>query len=434
MSAAPKFRSRSGRVATGFAILFSLLPATGRSTGEADTPEKGTVGSASQPQAVDYVVPDLPASTTSTARIVERWITLKPSLVLIEDYTSFDQDETSRDQVGPQKDQWDVRAARLIFRGNVGTGYKVGFLIAAEYKGFEPDLQETWQTTDVSFSFPLGSPATQLTVGKSKQTFSYEMVGDAANLPQQERVLSPFFVSRDVGVKLSHVFGEAQRMTLSGGVFNDGWVHGDSLSEAGTDVTVRLTGLAVDRPGDRSFLHLGLAGRYVGAQDGTLRFRGRPESNVADNFVDTGTLVADHAVELGAELLWNRGPFSILAEGVLAEASAPESGDPSFSGWYLTGSWVLTGETRPYDRTVGYARRVLPEGRWGAPELVARISHVDLDDGPVHGGSFDKLYLGLDWWATLRWKVGIGWGRTRLDRFDETGTTDSLLTRVQWVF
>ncbi|MEZ5312629.1 MAG: hypothetical protein R2862_02730 [Thermoanaerobaculia bacterium] len=82
----------------------------------------------------------------------------------------------------------------------------------------------------------------------------------------------------------------------------------------------------------------------------------------------------------------------------------------------------------------GYARRVLPEGRWGAPELVARISHVDLDDGPVRGGSFDRIYFGFDWWATQRWKVGIGWGRTRLDRFDVTGTTESLLTRVQWVF
>lgn len=433
MSAASRYRGGPGRIAVAFAIAATVVAGSGRAT-EGAPADDGPGTEEQKPEAVDYVVPDLPASTTTTARIVERWITLKPSLVLIEDYSSFEQDDTSLEQVGRQKDQWDVRSARLMFRGSLGTSYKVGFLIAAEYKGFEPDLQETWQSTDVSFSFPLGSAATQLTVGKSKQTFSYEMVGDAANLPQQERVLSPFFVSRDVGVKLSHVFGEAQRMTLSGGVFNDAWVHGDSLSEAGTDVTFRLTGLAVDRPDETGFLHLGLAGRWVGAQDGTLRFRGRPESNVTDNFVDTGTLEGDHALELGAELLWSRGPFSILAEGVIAEASAPESDDPSFSGWYVTGSWVLTGESRPYDRAVGYARRVLPEGRWGAPELVARISHVDLDDGPVRGGSFDKVYIGFNWWATRRWKFGIGWGRTRLDRFEATGTTESLLTRVQWVF
>jgi hypothetical protein len=36
-----------------------------------------------------------------------------------------------------------------------------------------------------------------------------------------------------------------------------------------------------------------------------------PESNVADNYVDTGELPADHAWRLGAEALWNEGPFSV---------------------------------------------------------------------------------------------------------------------------
>jgi phosphate-selective porin OprO/OprP len=33
---------------------------------------------------------------------------------------------------------------------------------------------------------------------------------------------------------------------------------------------------------------------------------------------------------------------------------------------------VLSGEHRPYDRKVGYARRVMPQGRGGAWELMAR--------------------------------------------------------------
>ena len=70
----------------------------------------------------------------------------------------------------------------------------------------------------------------------------------------------------------------------------------------------------------------------------------------------------------------------------------------------------------------------------GAPELVACFSREDLDDRGVTGGSFDKTYLGLNWWATRRWQAGFGWGRTRLDRFATTGTTDSFLTRLQWVY
>ena len=223
-------------------------------------------------------------------------------------------------------------------------------------------------------------------------------------------------------------------MTASAGVFNDGLFNGDSLSESGTDFTARVTGLPLDLPEANRFLHLGASFRYAGAEKDTLRYRARPESNVSDYYVDSGNLTGDHAWHLGLEMLWNEGPISLLAEYNQAWVDAAASGDPEFSGYYITGSWVLTGETRPYDRTVGYARRVMPTGRWGAPELVARFSHEDLDDDVVRGGSFDKTYIGMNWWATRRWKFGIGWGRTRLDRFGTTGVTNSVLTRLQWIY
>ena len=124
----------------------------------------------------------------------------------------------------------------------------------------------------------------------------------------------------------------------------------------------------------------------------------------------------------------------MLAEYTGARLDAPSQGDPYFYGYYVGASYVFTGENRLYDRTVGYARRVMPRGRWGAPEVVARFSHEDLDDGVVSGGTFDKTYLGLNWWATRRWKFGVGWGHTWLDRFATTGRTDALHTRMQWVY
>jgi phosphate-selective porin OprO/OprP len=50
------------------------------------------------------------------------------------------------------------------------------------------------------------------------------------------------------------------------------------------------------------------------------------------------------------EALWNLGP-SLLVEYNQAWTDAPESGNPQFTGYYLTASWVLTGETRMYDRS-----------------------------------------------------------------------------------
>lgn len=381
-----------------------------------------------------FFIPDVPHSFVERFQMREHWLTLKVGLVTLADYTAFNQDNASLGQVGQQKDQWEARAARLMFRGTIGTDYKIGYLLAGEYKGFETDPEDLWQLTDVAFTLPIGGPATKLTLGKTKETFAYEMVGDAANLPHQERVLTPFFVSRNVGLKLTQVIGDDQRMTASAGVFNDWFVTGDSYADSGTDVSARFTGLVWDKNDGKSFLHLGMSGRYAGADNNTMRYKGRPESNVSDNYVDTGNLPGDHAWHLGLEGLWNEGPFSVLAEYNRAWVDSSASGDPTFSGYYLTGSWILTGETRPYDRTVGYARRVMPKGRWGAPELVARFSHEDLNDGTVQGGKFDKTYLGLNWWATRRWKLGVGWGHTWLDRFGTTGVTDSFQTRIQWIY
>jgi phosphate-selective porin OprO/OprP len=386
------------------------------------------------PPAQPFLVPDAPADAEHHAAASSRWFKLKIGFVVIADYSSFGQDAESLSQVGRQENQWDARAARLMLSGSLGTSYKVGYLLAGEYKGFDSDPETTWSLTDASLTFPLGSPATKLTFGKTKETFAYEMVGDAANLPPQERVLSPFFVSRNFGVKILRVMGKAHRITAAAGVFNNWWIDGLSLQDSGTDVTGRLTGLLWDRREGTSFFHLGLAGRYAGADDNTLRYKGRPESNVADNYVDTGNLASDHAWHVGLEALWNEGPYSVLAEYNRASVASSAAGHPAFQGYYIAGSWVLTGETRPYDRTVGYARRIMPKGRWGAPELVVRFSHDDLDDGIVQGGTFDKTYLGLNWWATRRWKFGAGWGRTWLDRFGKTGVTDSLQTRIQWVF
>jgi phosphate-selective porin OprO/OprP len=394
--------------------------------------EPGTIPAPDKP----FIVPDVPASVESSTQVRSHWFTLKPGLVLLFDYSAIGQDDRSEADVGPIESQFDVRSARAMLRGTLGSGYKVNYLVAGEYRGFETSPDTDWNMTDVSLTFPLGTEYVKLTAGKTKETFGYEMVGDAANLPQQERVLTPFFVSRSIGVKLLAVLGKDHRMTLGGGVFDDSWTNPDELSQSGTDVTLRFTGLLRDADDGRSFLHFGVAARYAGADDGSLRFRGRPASNVTPNFVDTDPIPGDYSMNVGLEALWNEGPFSLLAEYNQAWLVGTTFDAPAFNGFYVTGSWVISGETRKYDRTVGYARRVMPTKHWGAPEVVARYGRVDLNDAGITGGAFDLVALGVNWWATRRAKLGINWQHIWLDRFatGERGNTDILLMRVQWVY
>jgi hypothetical protein len=56
--------------------------------------------------------------------------------------------------------------------------------------------------------------------------------------------------------------------------------------------------------------------------------------------------------------------------------------------------------------------------------------HCPVESFGTYSGA--KRIVGINCWATRRWKLGFGWGHTWLDRFDKTGLTDSFLTRFQW--
>lgn len=67
----------------------------------------------------------------------------------------------------------------------------------------------------------------------------------------------------------------------------------------------------------------------------------------------------------------------MLTEYAQTHVDASTMGDPAFWGAYATVSYVLTGEHRPYAAKAGYARRVLPQHKWGAVELFVRYSRLD---------------------------------------------------------
>ena len=348
------------------------------------------------------------------------------------DYTDFGQDDESIQQVGVQDDAWQARSIRAMVRGHFDLWRKWNYVISYEYKGFDKDSDANWSSTDISLSTDIAHLG-QLSIGKLKEPFVYEMVGDAANLPHTERWLNPFFVSRNTGIRLSNTM-PGQRGTWTVGVYNN-WLSTDkSFSNAGLDVAGRMTWLPVWREEGKEYLHLGMALRYYSGADGVLRFKGKPASNVADNYVDTGNLDGSHAWNLGLEALYARHNWSLLTEYVHSEASLRARPNATFEGWYLTGSWILSGEARPYDRKVAYARRVQPHGHWGAFELVGRAGRVDLDDAGVDGGNMDGWWAGVNWWATRRWKASVTYGDIGLEQAGVNGNTRTWLYRLQWIY
>jgi phosphate-selective porin len=410
--------------------LFVGTAALGQSP-ESQNPEGATPRPGDAPKAV----PDVPGGFLDSLQLNTKYFTLRPGLAVLGDYTWFTQNAASLAQVGEQENKAEFRSFRVILHGTFRLFIDWQYLVSYEYKGFDHnDDDPDWAPSDVYIQTRIPWLG-QLRLGRQKESFVYEMVGDAANLPQDERLMSPFFVSRNTGISLSNTF-LCEHATWTIGWFNDWWTKGQSFHGSGNDLAARVTFLPFDDDSGKHYLHLAVAGRYYGGDDDTLRFRGKPESNVADYFVDTGNLHADHAWLLGLEALYANGPFSVLAEYDRAWVPSASLGDPSFSGYYVTVSWVFTGEPRPYDKKVAYARRPpVAKHRWGALELVGRYGHLDLDGGAVRGGRLDKWYGGINWFATRRWKFGFGYGNADLDRSNiSDGRTNIFLTRIQWIF
>ncbi len=171
-----------------------------------------------------------------------------------------------------------------------------------------------------------------------------------------------------------------------------------------------------------------------GAQQ--IRFRDRPQIRVdGSRLIDTGAINAKTANMFAVDLGGNLDNFFLGGEYAqfevdrqcsgLPAAACPTSTNvvdhPHFSGWYLEGSWIITGETKAYspsginNEIGGFNAPVasrpfsLSGDSWGAWELVARYSDTNLNWrkaqlatttqlAGINGGDERVLALGLNWY------------------------------------
>ncbi|MBT3294547.1 MAG: porin [Verrucomicrobia bacterium] len=212
----------------------------------------------------------------------------------------------------------------------------------------------------------------------------------------------------------------------------------DEEADDGVGASLRVTAapiLATERA-----LHLGAWSAYRTPRGDETRLRARPESHVSDTrLIDTGVISNVNAqVSYGLELAGVAGPLSLQAEylGMLLDREGFD--DEYYAGWYTTLSWILTGETRPYDAHSGSFGRLRPlhpagEGGVGAWEVAARFSTLDLDDG-IPGGSEDNLTLGLNWYVNTHTRFMLNLIDASAERAGEESDVTIIQLRAQLDF
>ena len=308
-------------------------------------------------------------------------------------------------------------------------------------------------------------PEFQIQAGKFKEPVGLERLQSGANLLFAERAYpTQLLPNRDVGVQLH---GDLFRGVIhyEAGLFNgvaDGGSGDFDSSDADKDVAGRLFAHPFKNTEVEALkgLGIGISGTY-GEQSGSLRpfvseglqrFYTYRTSTVAGspNVQSDGT-----HWRLSPQAYYYWGPFGLLAEYATSSQEVRQAGGGagaglserlSHTGWQVAVSYFLTGEKNSF-KTVTPLRPVnFASGNWGALELAARVSQLDVDDdafpifaNPATSATKALSYgVGLNWHLNRNLKFTVDYGHTDFDAAAgnpfASRSEDVVISRLQFSF
>ena len=298
--------------------------------------------------------------------------------------------------------------------------------------GITPSSQ--WKDVYVNFTYVKNA---QVQIGKFKVPFGLDELTGVTHNDFVYRSLGAVYLApaRDIGAQVhgsiwKHGFGYAA------GVFQHDGDNARSKKIQGGDATfaARVTadvfrkltssplGLAevglsyaLSALSDDSFQPNGLRGRTVMTQD---------------NFYDN-VFVKGHRRRWGADLDWSAGPGSLRAEYTSVSDDRLGQGigsedlpDARGRSWYVSGTWVLTGEDKKRPLKVA---QPFAQGGIGAIELAARFERLGFDSAagneqPFRNSRAETIFPTADHALTL----GVNWTLNRFAKFQFNGIREQL--------
>jgi len=320
----------------------------------------------------------------------------------------------------------EIRKARLFAQGAFGDW---------RFKGQYDFAANETHIKDAYIKYA-GFKRVSVTAGNFKEPFSLEEMTSTRYTTFMERgLLKAFVPGRHIGVGLS-AYGDF--WTASMGAF--GHKVGDKTTvDSNYDFTGRVTLVPVRK--NDLIVHLGGGISYrLPNSTQVVRFRQQPESHVTNTrLVDTGNINnVDNYISYDLEGATVYGPVSVQGEYVRTNIHFQNGlpNEPNFNGFYVYASWFVTGESRPYSVKKGAFERVHPNHNfgpkgWGALELAARFSQLDLEDAGVSGGREQDVTVGVNWYPHPHVRFMFNWVHVSVDNSPVEVSVGSPPTQTQ---
>jgi phosphate-selective porin OprO/OprP len=328
----------------------------------------------------------------------------------------------SLDDPAPIVDTFLIRKFRPTFSGRIAKYFD--FKLMPDFGNGTASVQDAWLDTRFANGF-------RLRIGKDKIPVGYElMIGDSTTYFPERALATTLVPTRDVGVQ---ALGDlaAGRVSYSAGVYNgvpDGTSGtGDVDSNNGKDIAGRVVLQPFRASRNEAIRGLGIhVGGSAGTQAGALPSFRTSAGQVYFAYAPGSTADGEHTRMTPAAFYFYKS-FGAFTEYVLSSQEVTRNGATypldnhameATVSWYLTGEPGGIGQTRPkrpFDPAAGH---------WGAAQVVARFSHLEIDGGAFVAGlaapgasrRADQWTIGFNWFPTSFTKWYATYERTTFDQ------------------
>lgn len=322
---------------------------------------------------------------------------------------------------------------------------KFGYRVTPDFAG------SSFSLLDATISYT-HNPSLVFTVGKFKAPFDLERLQGGANLRFIERayptVLGP---NREIGVQVSGAVAEDRvnyAVSLGNGTNDAGSsvTNNDDALEASARLFV--SPFVNDKDSALSGLSFGVAATYG---DKTA---GSPSGYVSNGQQSIfswlgGTNYTGKHVRVSPQATFYSGPFGLLASYVSSRIELERAGAAetfTHDGWQVQASYLLTGEKASFGGVTPTNPFKTGGGGWGAFEVVARASSLDIDDDVFTAGFANpnasvteatSYGVGLNWYLTRAVKASLNYELTEFDGGAANGDRQNehaVFSRLQFNF
>jgi len=323
---------------------------------------------------------------------------------LLIDYAYYQEDQLNRLGSGTE-----LRSARLGAEGILQTNW--GYELELDFAGSSVEIKDAY----IEY---LGKLPMKFKIGYFKEPFSLEELTSRKYLTFMERALpNELALGNNIGIGFK-TMGDS--WTFNTGLFGDGFNDdADNEGDEGWGATGRFTFAPLKM--DRRSAHLGIAlSMRKPDDDNKIKFKNRPESHVTDiKYLHTGSIKSAEQIDrYGIEAAIVMHTLSLQSEYIQSKISRGSSQQTlDFDGWYIYGSWFLTGESRVYKAKKGRFSRINPTHQNGAWELALRHSQLNLNSHDITGGKAKHWTLGVNWYANPKLRFMLNYIMVDNDQF-----------------